>query len=142
MGFYDMPTCEMVLHKNRLYHLNLNFQSTSSTEPDTELETEFIHPPKTVLASVNSHVQPCNHSLPRRVVVSNGEQGATVMLLDTSGEMRHGNIQVKANNREAPKKRKACNNHWVDIISRILFPGSYVTFLVLFWRQFVQQVPL
>lgn len=94
------------------------------------------------MAAVNSHVRPCNHTLPRQVVVSNGKQGASVMLIDKSGEMRHRNIQVKATNQEAPKKRKAYSTHWVDLISRIIFPGSYIAFLVLFWRKFVQQAPL
>ncbi|KAL9983115.1 hypothetical protein ACROYT_G005244 [Oculina patagonica] len=116
--------------------------SYTSTEPDTELEAEIILPSETVFTAVNSHVRPCSHTLPRRVVVSNGEQGATVMLLDKSGEMRHRNIQVKATNQESRKKRKSYSPHWVDMISRIIFPGSYVAFLVLFWRQFVQQVPL
>lgn len=64
------------------------------------------------------------------------------MLLDKSGESRHGNIQVKATNRVEPKKRKSRGTHWVDIISRIMFPSCYLTFLVLFWRKFVQQAPL
>lgn len=117
-------------------------QNSSSTEPDTELEAEITQPPEAVLAAVNNHVSPCNYTLPRRVVVSNGQQGATVVLLDKSGETRHGNIQVKATNSVEPKKRKSRGTHWVDIISRIIFPGCYLTFLVLFWRKFVQQVPL
>jgi len=117
-------------------------QNSSSTEPDTELEAEITQPPEAVLAAVNNHVSPCYHTLPRRVVVSNGQQGATVVLLDKSGETRHGNIQVKATNSVEPKKRKSRGTHWVDIISRIIFPGCYLTFLVLFWRKFVQQVPL
>lgn len=64
------------------------------------------------------------------------------MLLDKLGEMRHGKIQVKTTNQDAPKKRKTCGPHWVDIISRIIFPASYVAFLVLFWRTYVQQLPL
>ena len=122
--------------------LNLTLQNSSSTEQDMELEAEITQPPETVLAAVKNHVPPCNHTLPRRVVVSNGQQGATVMLLDKSGDTRHGNIQVKATNRVEPKKRKSRGTHWVDIISRIIFPSSYITFLVLFWRKFVQQLSL
>lgn len=122
--------------------LNLTLQNSSSTEQDMELEAEITQPPETVLAAVQNNVPPCNHTLPRRVVVSNGQQGATVMLLDKSGDTRHGNIQVKATNRVEPKKRKSRGTHWVDIISRIIFPSSYITFLVLFWRKFVQQLSL
>lgn len=122
--------------------LNFTLQNSSSTEQDMELEAEITQPPETVLAAVKNHVPSCHHTLPRRVVVSNGQQGATVMLLDKSGDTRHGNIQVKATNRVEPKKRKSRGTHWVDIISRIIFPSSYITFLVLFWRKFVQQLSL
>lgn len=64
------------------------------------------------------------------------------MLFDNTGAMRHGKIQVKPVNQEPHKKRKTIGSHWVDIISRIIFPASYTTFLVLFWRTFVEQLPV
>ena len=84
----------------------------------------------------------CGHTLTQRVVVSNGGQGATVMLFDNTGAMHQDKIQVKPIEKDPPKKRKKISSHWVDIISRIIFPASYIAFLVLFWRKFVDQAPL
>ena len=118
-------------------------QTSCGTEPDTELEAEISHPAETDLDdAVQSHATSCNYPLPRRVVVSNTDQGATVMLLDKTGVMRHGKIQVKATNQEPPKKRNPTCTHWVDVLSRMLFPACYVIFLVLFWRKYVQQLPI
>jgi len=120
----------------------LEKETSFDTEPDTDLEAEIIHPAEADLDTLHRHAPGCNHTLSRRLMVSNTDHGATVMLLDRSGEMRHGKIQVKATNQELPKKRKSSCSHWVDVVSRILFPGCYVTFLVLFWRKFVQQLPI
>lgn len=117
-------------------------ENSSSTEPDTELiDAEISHSPETSTPAVNSHVGGCGHTLTQRVVVSNGGQGATVMLFDNTGAMHQGKIQVKPINKDPPKKRKKISSHWVDIISRIIFPASYIAFLVLFWRKFVDQAP-
>ena len=126
---------------HRTNFLSITSQNSSSTEPDTELiDAEISHSPETGIPAATSHVGVCGHTLIRRVVVSNGDQGATVMLFDNTGAMRQGEIQVKPINKEPPKKRKRISTHWVDIISRIIFPATYITFLVLFWRKFVDQV--
>lgn len=119
----------------------LERETSYSTEPDTDLEAETGNPTENGLGMIPTHTRTYTSTLPRRIVVSNTGQGATVLLLDNSGQMCHGNVQVKAANQESGKKRDACARctHWVDIASRIIFPAFYVTFLLLFWRKFIQQ---
>ena len=124
------------------------FQGSFEVEHDAELEAEISPSPDSNLSAVQAHVPVGNFPHHRRVVVSNTDQGATVILMDKTGQVRHGKIRVKTTSQpqhEPPKKPRdpdpSCT-HWVDLVSRMLFPASYTTFLVLFWRQFVQQLPI
>ena len=119
------------------------FQENSDSEHDAGLEAEISHSPDSNLEAVQEHVPVGNYPLNRRVVVSNTKQAATVMLLDRKGQIRNGKIRVKRNGRR-PKPRQCLSSctHWADLVSRVAFPASYATFLVLFWRQFVQPLAI
>lgn len=117
-------------------------QASFDNEPYKELEAEISHPAERDLDTVQRRMPACTYPLPKKVVVSNTEQGATVMLLDKTGHMRRGKIQVKTPSRELPKKSNPSCTHWVDLLSRMIFPASYATFLVLFWSKFVEPLPI
>ncbi|XP_068743501.1 gamma-aminobutyric acid receptor subunit beta-3-like [Montipora capricornis] len=132
----------------KLDDAELEKEGSFEVEHDAELEAEISPSPDSNLSAVQAHVPVGNFPHHRRVVVSNTDQGATVMLMDKTGQVRHGKIRVKTTSQpqhEPPKKPRdpdpSCT-HWVDLVSRMLFPASYTTFLVLFWRQFVQQLPI
>ncbi|KAM7442842.1 hypothetical protein ABFA07_008304 [Porites harrisoni] len=114
-------------------------ETSYSTEPDMELEEETNHTTEHDMIHGRSHVR--NGTIPRRIVVSNTEQGATVLLLDKYGQMRNGgktHIKSAAKQELCKKPIRACT-HWIDMVSRIIFPGSYAAFLLVFWQKFVQE---
>ncbi|XP_073240461.1 gamma-aminobutyric acid receptor subunit beta-1-like [Porites lutea] len=114
-------------------------ETSYSTEPDMELEEETNHTTEHDMIHGRTHVR--NGTIPRRIVVSNTEQGATVLLLDKYGQMRNGgktHIKSTAKQELCKKPIRACT-HWIDMVSRIIFPASYAAFLLVFWQKFVQE---
>ena len=104
-----------------------------------DLEAETNHTTEHDMILGRTHVR--NGTIPRRIVVSNSEQGATILLLDKYGQMRNGgktHINSAAKQELCKKRIRACT-HWIDMVSRIIFPASYAAFLLVFWQKFVQE---
>ncbi|XP_029212017.1 glycine receptor subunit beta-like isoform X2 [Acropora millepora] len=129
--------------KRSICRIRKSVKENSDSEHDAGLEAEISHSPDSNLEAVQEHVPVGNYPLNRRAMVSNTKQAATVMLLDRKGQIRNGKIRVKRNGRR-PKPRQCLSSctHWVDLVSRVAFPASYATFLVLFWRQFEQPLAI
>ena len=104
-----------------------------------DLEAETHHTTEHDMIHGRTHVR--NGTISRRIVVSNTEQGATILLLDKYGQIRNGgktHINSAAKQELCKKRIRACT-HWIDMVSRIIFPASYAAFLLVFWQKFVQE---
>ncbi|KAK2572519.1 Gamma-aminobutyric acid receptor subunit beta-1 [Acropora cervicornis] len=129
--------------KRSICRIRKSVKENSDSEHDAGLEAEISQSPDSNLEVVQEHVPVGNYPLNGRVVVSNTKQAATVMLLDRKGQIQNGKIRAKRNGRRPkPKQCLSSCTHWVDLVSRVAFPASYATFLVLFWRQFVQPLTI